>query len=315
MWLSAALAAIAFSLANTVRGETERAATSVEGLRSYYLATAAIQRTLNYMQWMTMFPDARRFSPGTSRLPLSFPTGEAVVEVIPETAKLNINTCRPDQLLRLLLALGVEAGAAQELAAAIIDWRSPAQVGPFDAYYLSLNPSFRARHASFEEIEELLLVKGMTPSLFYGTYQAVPQGPDGNTRLVPVGGLRDCVSVYGATDRFDVNTAHPAVLAAAEVPPDVVAMLVAERRVSPISQQQLNAFQAGGAPWAVRLMLGGNSMFTLRATARLRVAGGRLSDLRRSVGALVKLKPKNSDAPYHVLRWYDSLWSTAPPSI
>jgi len=35
LWLSAALAAIAFSLANTVRGETERASTAVDGLRSY----------------------------------------------------------------------------------------------------------------------------------------------------------------------------------------------------------------------------------------------------------------------------------------
>ena len=50
-----------------------------------------------------------------------------------------------------------------------------------------------------------------------------------------------------------------------------------------------------------------------RATARLRQQDGKLSDLRRSVGALVKLKPKDTDAPYHILRWYDSLWSTAPP--
>ena len=44
LWLSLALSAIAFSLASTVRGETERTATAVDGIRAYYLATGAIER-------------------------------------------------------------------------------------------------------------------------------------------------------------------------------------------------------------------------------------------------------------------------------
>ena len=52
----------------------------------------------------------------------------------------------------------------------------------FDQYYLSLTPSFRARHASFEEIEELLVVKGMTPDLYYGTYDRDAARPAGAAR-------------------------------------------------------------------------------------------------------------------------------------
>ena len=37
-----------------------------------------------------------------------------------------------------------------------------------------------------------------------------------------------------------------------------------------------------------RLRIGGQTMYTLRATARLRQPDGKLSDLRRTVGALVK---------------------------
>src|SRR4051794_22444351 len=51
LWLSLALSAIAFSLASTVQGETERTSTAVDGLRSYYLATGAIERAILYMQW------------------------------------------------------------------------------------------------------------------------------------------------------------------------------------------------------------------------------------------------------------------------
>jgi general secretion pathway protein K len=315
LWLSAALAAIAFSLANTVRGETERTSVAVDGLRAYYLATAAVQRTLNYMEWAALFPAKRFYSPDSPVLRLSFPDGEAAVEVIPETARLNINTSQPENLFRLIAALGVPPEAARALTTAIVDWRTPAAGGtsPFDGYYLSLSPSFRARHASFEEIEELLLVRGMTPELFYGTYDRAPEGQAG-PRLIPRGGLRECVSAHGATDQFDVNTAAPAVLAAAGVPPDVIAAIVRQRRLAPLTRQQVSGL-AGGGPWAGKLRVGGNSMFTLRATARLRLGNGNLSDLRRSVGALVKLKPKNSDAPYHILRWYDTMWSAADPLI
>src|SRR5260370_27038486 len=100
LWLSLALSAIAFSLATTVRGETERTSTAVDGMRSYYLATGAIERAVLYMQWRGQF-----YNPGKPVLRLSFPTGEAEVEVVPETAKYNLNSATPEDLLRLMAAL------------------------------------------------------------------------------------------------------------------------------------------------------------------------------------------------------------------
>jgi hypothetical protein len=50
-------------------------------------------------------------------------------------------------------------------------------------------------------------------------------------------------------------------------------------------------------------------MVTVRATARLRLPNGQLSDLRRTVGALVKYMPVGYDSPIHILRWYDTAWS------
>src|ERR1700689_1138532 len=103
LWLSAALSAIAFSLANTVRGEVERTSTAIDGLRSYYLAQAGIDRGILYMLWGNAAPPSARikYLPGIPVLPFTFPGGEVIVELIPETAKMNINTARPDDLLRL----------------------------------------------------------------------------------------------------------------------------------------------------------------------------------------------------------------------
>ncbi|MGC8793646.1 MAG: hypothetical protein ACP5U2_09680, partial [Bryobacteraceae bacterium] len=51
LWLTAALAAIAFAVASTVRAETERSANSLDSLRAYYVATGAIERAILYMDW------------------------------------------------------------------------------------------------------------------------------------------------------------------------------------------------------------------------------------------------------------------------
>jgi type II secretory pathway component PulK len=99
-------------------------------------------------------------------LPFDFPTGSATVEVIPDTAKLSVNTAPPDELKNLMLALGVDDGQAAAIVAGILDWRSTSPGGSFtsfDQHYLSIAPTFRARHASLQEIEELLLVQGITP--------------------------------------------------------------------------------------------------------------------------------------------------------
>ncbi len=310
LWLTAALATIAFALASTVRGELERTSTGLDGMRAYYLATGALERTMLYMQWgpQYMSPDgsSRYFSTWTTRLHLVFPTGEADVDIWPETAKLDINQARPEELLRLLAALGVAPVQAAGITQAILDWRTMLPAGrlsEFDNYYLSLTPSFRARHASFEEIEELLLVRGMTPELFYGTVERDPRG-----QLRPLGGLADCVTVYGAGGPVDVNTAPPPVLAAVGLGQQAVDLLVRLRRVQPFrSIQQLREV---GLPYdmTVRLGIGGGRVYTLRATARLRAADGKLSDLTRSVGATVKWGESGSGDAFQVLRWNDHLW-------
>jgi len=310
LWLTAALTAIAFSLASTVRGEVERTSTQLDGTRAYYLAAGALERALLYMQWGLRFtnPDGtpRYFSPGTTRLHFVFPTGEADVEILPESSRLNLNRAGPEDLLRLLTALGVERGRAVEITRAIVDWRTFSPEGAlteFDGYYLSLTPSFRPPHASFRETEELLLVKRMTPELYYGSYERDPQG-----QWRPVGGLADCVTVHGNAGPVDVNAAPPAVLAAAGLPPDLVELVARTRRQHPLAS--LQPLREMGVPEEVlgRLGFGGGPYYTLRATGRIRTPDGGLSDAARSVGATVTFQGVTPETGYQVLRWNERLW-------
>jgi general secretion pathway protein K len=244
-----------------------------------------------------------------------FPSGNVHVEIIPETAKLDVNSTPVQDLYRLGVALGVEPERAQEIAAAIEDWRRPSLPGgPFDSYYLSLTPSFRASHASIQEIEELLQVKGVTPDIFYGTYVPSPNATGapsepGAMRLIPRPGLADCLSVFGSKDRVDANTASPAVLAAVGVSPYAISALLQRRRVAPLGEDQLSGFLQSIGSRADRLRVGGNSIVTMRATAQLRLANGQISDLKRTVAAQVKYMPTGYDSLVHILRWYDTAWS------
>jgi len=200
LWMSAALAAIAFSVSTSVRAETERVGAASEGLRAWYLATGSVERAVQWMQWGPAIrnPDgtARFWDPNKPRLFMGYPEGDVVVEMIPESSKLSLNTATEDDLMRVIAVVSGNPDRARDIAAAILDWRKPSlgsdTPGPFDAYYLSLGPTFRPRHASFQEIEELLSVRGMTPELFYGNYVTDAEG-----RLYPRGGLRDCLSVWG----------------------------------------------------------------------------------------------------------------------
>ncbi len=317
LWLSAALAAIAFSLANTVLGETDRTSTEVDGLRCYYLAAGAIHRAYIEELWsFTQPPDLRKIPRGSAFVNYLFPSGNAHVEIIPETAKLDVNSAPVQDLFRLLLAIGVEPERAQEIAAAIDDWRRPpsASGSPFDSYYLSLIPSFPANHASIQEIEELLRVRGVTPDIFYGTYvpsqdSAVVPSESGVARLIPRPGLADCLSVFGTKDRVDANTASPAVMLAVGVDPYVINEILQRRRLAPLTEDQLGPFLQSIGAGNARLRAGGNSIVTFRATAQLRLPNGQLSDLKRTVAAQVKFMPTGYDSPIHILRWYDMAWS------
>jgi hypothetical protein len=216
---------------------------------------------------------------------------------------MNINQAPPDDIARVVAAISGDPAEAQQVAMAIVDWRSGGFPGPFDSFYQAINPTFRARHASIQEIEELLDVHGVTPELFYGTYI-----PDAQGRLYASGGLRDCFSVWGGPGPYDVNTASPALMVGLGVPQEGVAAIVSARRIAPFTTMAQVSALGFSTP---RLGVGGNVMWTVRAVARLNSPNGTPSEVVRSTSAVIKMVdptyyPAN---PVHVLRWYEDAWS------
>jgi len=296
LWLTAALSAIGLAVASNVRSETERAATNVDDVKAYFIARGAIERTAMRMFWGADF-----FTSLTVAMDLPFPNAQVRVEIIPETSKLSLRNAPPEEIRRLLVALGVPDDRAFEITEAIIDWRtpvSPEHPSPFDAYYLAQSPSFLPRHTSFSENEELLQVKGITPDLYFGTSLD-------NSRA----GLRDCLSAYAVSSAIDANTARAETMIAVGLTPEDAAAIVARRQQRPFADyKELAEVQQALGPVGSRIRIGGNYMYTLRATARLKQPDGKLSDMRRTVSALGRLvfQAEAGRAPgFEVVRWYD----------
>ena len=306
LWLSVAMCAIAFTVAHMVRAEVNRVSTDADSLRARYLAEGAVDRALLWIEWSAAGarqPDGKPYYEAPmARMHFEFPSGRADVDLIPETSKLDVNNAIKPDLAAVMLAAGATPDQAGLIAHAIVDWREgdPQVPSRFDEFYLASRPSFRAPHASIREIEEISLVRGMTPELFYGGFR---NGPDG--RMVPYGGVRDCLSVYGSTNQFDVNTASPVLLRAIGVRPDAVAAIVNMRNQAPIRSMDQVSRLIGDGPAAARLITDGGSVWTLRATGQLKYADGRYSEVTRTVAAMVKFFRQGNDPPHQILRWYD----------
>ena len=200
----------------------------------------------------------------------------AHVELIPEAAKLDVNTAPPEQLMRLMLALGGarrrprDRGGDRRLATA-------GRRGLLRFVLSVTTPSFRAPHASFQEIEELLLVKGVTPDIFYGTYVpaaeptgrggasaacAAAQRPDGlpfGVRLQRPGGRQ-----HGRSGGAGCRRAGPDADQRAGASGAGLAPLTMQRT------GRVHVRTSGAAPPACGVE--GNSILTIRATARAAAA-------------------------------------------
>gem|GEM_PF-254923 len=318
LWVSAALAAIALSVSTSIRAETDRAGTAADGLRASYLATGSVHRAVQWLLWGTgsdRFFDRHRYS-NQPRLFFSYPSGDVVVEMMPEAAKLNINTASPEDLLRLVTSVSGDPQRAAQVTAGILAWRGGGGGGASgaDLFSPATGPTFQPRGASFEEIEELLLVPGMTPELYYGNYVA-----EGD-RLSPRGGLRDSLSVWGSPGPFDANAVSPALLETLGASPGAIAQMMQHRAQAPF--HNLGDVAALGIPTGRLEIDGDHLIWNIRATARLRRPDGQPSEVVRSASAIATLilpswRRPSDPVRLRVLRFYEDAWSefaAVPPA-
>ena len=155
-----------------------------------------------------------------------YPVGDGSVDIsmIEQESLLNVNTADNQLLQQVLTTMGVDASDISVVADSIQDWIDPDDAtkpaGAESDYYQGLTPSYYAKNAPIDDIEELQLIKGVTPLMFKGGSSADPNSPYQHHKLgfgntagqedYPFG-LRDVFTPY-SSGKVNVNTADINVL-------------------------------------------------------------------------------------------------------
>lgn len=143
-------------------------------------------------------------------------SGKFQYVITDEDGKLNINTATVMQLKHVFLESGVDVSEVDTIVDSIVDWRDTNDLhmlnGAEEDYYRSLENPYSCKDAPFDSVEELLLVKGMTPEILYGTPKKNEEEKEGDDEQ-NYEGVIQYLTVY-RSDRININTAPRIVLEA-----------------------------------------------------------------------------------------------------
>ena len=136
-----------------------------------------------------------------------------------ESGKININSASRETVAELLRITGVEQADVDTIADSLLDWIDGNDEhhlnGAETDYYSSLVNPYKAKNGPLDTVEELLLVRGMTPEIFYGTVSVPPElASTGGGHGREYRGIYRHVTVRG-NGRLNINTAGETALEAA----------------------------------------------------------------------------------------------------
>ena len=100
--------------------------------------------------------------------------GTVAIKIIDLERKVNINTANPQMLQQALTLMGVDADDISTISDSIMDWidtdDNPRLAGAESDFYQNQSPPYYAKNAPFDDLSELLLVRGILdhPEIYWG---------------------------------------------------------------------------------------------------------------------------------------------------
>jgi len=184
LWVMMILMVTVLSLSVLTRAETFGTFAFKEGMEKKFLAEAGVERgimeivnrSVNKDQTVTLVGKELWKTDGTAYAVDMGDKRGYVVRLIDESGKISLNglTDTSGVLLKnLLVNQGVSPEDADIIVDSVLDWKDTDDLhrlnGAESDYYLSLPNPYKAANAPFETLEALILVKGVTPEILYGT--------------------------------------------------------------------------------------------------------------------------------------------------
>ncbi len=238
LWVLTVLMVIVLSFSFATKTETLATLSFKEGVEKKFLAEAGIERGILEMMYRRQnlnAADAHVWKVDGTPYIDQLGNGNYAVRVVDESGKLDINTLNDSSaiiLKNLLMHSGVKTEDADTIADSLLDWKDADDLrrlnGAESEYYMSLPNPYKAKNADFDTVEELLMVKGMTPEILYGSGEK--------------GGIIGFLTVNARTSAINVNAASRELLMAlpgmtAEIA-DAIITIRAEKEIQGVQDIQ-----------------------------------------------------------------------------
>ncbi len=356
LWVLALLSMIVFEFCYTMRIEATITKNFKEGERSYYLAQAGINRA--FIELIKTNRSTKKFKGAKDTLvdnpeedefedegidewkpreePYLFELEDGACEVTisDEGGKINLNwIAKQAKTDRKLLSdvieksCGLEGEERDVVVDSIIDWvdkdHNHLMNGAEDEYYESLEDPYEARDGDFVIPEELLLVRGITDDLFYGSPYALEEGnedwydenkstfdfsgSEDDEGLALTGkGLSELFTTFSNSNSFKVNVndaSYGLLMSIPGMTEDVTEMIIELRREEEF--ENIRDPRLMSLPNYNQIQ----SFITVDPTMLYRIeARGRVSEssVGKSITAVVELTPRKKDK-YSVLYWQEGV--------
>jgi general secretion pathway protein K len=202
-------------------------------------------------------------SNGVENIPMCWDSGRGkfCIKIVDMERKWDINLVanprapQMEILQKAMQEVGVtDSEKASTIIDSIVDWISPVPDAHFSGaksdYYLSLDPPYTCKNGLVDDLSELLLVKGMTPEIFWGssstnhpessyhqsggmTSDTAPKFRNDHPDFYPVG-LQELFSPMGG--KLNINTASAKTLALIPGIDEATAERIIQQRAGPDGQ-------------------------------------------------------------------------------
>ena len=227
LWVMVILSVVVLEFSFAMRTEVNITKNYKEELQLYAMTQGGVQRAIAELIYKhdpqvqqmrkaitteEIPPDKKEWvTDGRSYL-FPFDQGTCEINVISEAGKININLVSESVLRKIITLLGLEGEARDIMVDSILDWKDPDDFyrvnGAENSYYQSLTEPYDCKNANLDSVEELLLIRGVNQTLFYG---GKSEREGGEEKLVQVG-LKDIFSIYSPGAQIDINSASPVVI-------------------------------------------------------------------------------------------------------
>lgn len=232
LWVLTILMVIVLSFSFTTKTETRSTLAFKEGIERKFLAEAGINRAvmeLFYRKQYLASVDVEVWKIDGTTYNGEVGDGFYDVSITDESGKVDINTVSEVILKNILINSGIKDEDADIIVDSIMDWKDADDLhrlhGAESDYYMSLPNPYKAKDANFDTVEELLLVKGVTSSLLYGS---------GGKK-----GIIDILTVNSKNKLININAAPREVLTAIPgVTPEIADSILSQRAVKEIKNMQ-----------------------------------------------------------------------------